>query len=122
MSYAAITPFAHGNTLIDDPLIQLGANLDAVHAVLGDIQRFYPAGAAVVGEDNDQAYFVHLYRWLWVSGDATIEDVAGVEDSVSVSAGDTEPTRFDTRSVAWLTIGKIYRVTGCSYSMETRDP
>lgn len=122
MSYAAITPFAHGDTLIDDPLIQLVANLDAIYAVLGDNQRFYPAAAAVVGEDNDRAYFVHLYRWLWVSGDATIEDPAGVETDVSVSGGDTEPTRFDTRAVSWLTIGKIYRVTGCSYSLETRDP
>lgn len=122
MSYAAIPSFAHGDVLIDDPLIQLADNLDVIYANLGDIQKFYPAASAVVGEDNDRAYFVHRYRWLWVSGDATIEDPAGIEEDVSVSAGDTEPTRYDLRSVPWLHPGKIYRVTGCSYSLETRNP
>lgn len=121
MSYAAIASFAHGDTLVAAKLTQLADNLTAVYDRLGDYQQFYPAAQAVAGEDNDQADHTHRYRWLWVSGPATIVDPAGVEDDVSVSA-DAEPSRFDTQSVAWLTFGKRYRVTGCSWSMETRNP
>lgn len=122
MSFSAIAPFAHGDTLVAAPLTQLADNLEAVYDRMGDIQLFFPVAAAVAGEDNDMAYFIHRFRWLWVSGPATIEDPAGVEDDVSIGAGDTEPTRYDLKSVSWLYPGKLYRVTGCSYSLETRSP
>lgn len=121
MSYAVVSPFAHGDTIAAATLTQLADNLTYLHSIMGDSPHYYPAAQAVAGEDNDAAEHIHRYRWLWVSGPATIEDPAGVEDDVSVSA-DVEPTRFDTQSVAWLTFGKKYRVTGCSWSMETRAP
>lgn len=121
MAYQVPNQWSHGDIPTASLMQKYSDALDAIYATLGDAQKFYPVGAAVVGEDNDAQWFVHRYRWLWVSGPATLVDPAGVEDDVSVSA-DEEPTRFDTQSVAWLTQGKLYQVTGCSYSMETRNP
>ena len=121
MAYQTPPQWEHGDIPTAALMNKYSDALNAIYASLGDVKKFHPVAAAVAGEDNDQAYFVHRYRWLWVSGPATIEDIAGVEDDASVSA-DTEPTRFDTQSVAWMTQGKIYRVTGCSWSMETRNP
>lgn len=120
MAYAAITPFAHGQQLAAAPLTQLADNLDAIHAILEDVQKFYPAAAVVSGEPNDQHYFIHRYRWLWFKDTGAIVDPAGAGASVNVS-GDT-PTRVDLRTVSWLTQGKLYQVTGCTWAMETRTP
>lgn len=121
MSYQVPPQWEHGDIPIATLMNKYSDALNAIHDSLGDVKKFYLVAAAVAGEDNDAAEHVHRARWLWVSGPATIVDPAAVEDDVSISA-DEEPTRFDTQSVNWLTFGKRYRVTGCSWSMETRTP
>lgn len=121
MAYQTPPQWEHGDIPTAALMQKYSDALDAIHANLGDVKKFYLVAAAVAGEDNDAGEHIHRSRWLWVSGPATIVDPAGIEDDVSVSA-DTEPTRFDTQSVSWLNFGQKYRVTGCSWSMETRDP
>ena len=119
MSYAAITPFAHADTLVAAPLTQLAANLDAAHERFGDIKLNWPSAHAVAGVDNDQAYMVHRYRWFWFQSNGAIVDAADPTNTTTLTE-DTEPTMLDLNSVSWLYPGKLYYITGVTWCMETR--
>ncbi len=119
MSYAAITPFVHGETLVASKLTQLAANLDAVHERMGDALYGFPAAHASVGVDHDKAYMVHRYRWFWFQSNGSIVDAADTANTVSITE-DTEPTMLDLNTVSWMYPGKLYYVTGVTWCMETR--
>ena len=119
MSYAAITPFAHAETLVAAKLTQLADNLDAIHDSMGDALLNWPAANAIPGEDNDLAYMVHRYRWFWFQSNGTLVDAADSANTVTLTE-DTEPTLLDLNGVSWMYPGKLYYVTGVTWCMETR--
>lgn len=119
MSYVAIAPFAHAETLAAAKLTQLADNLDAIHERTGDVLYGFPAAHAAVGVDNDQAYMVHRYRWFWFQSNGTLVDAADSANTVTLTE-DTEPTLLDLNGVSWMYPGKLYYVTGVTWCMETR--
>lgn len=121
MSYSVPPRWSHGDIPDATAMNKYSDSLDAIYAVLGDAQMFFPAAAAIPAEDNDQHYLIHRYRWLWFEGAGAIEDPSGAGDDVTLS-DDGAPTRVDLRSVSWLAPGMLYKVTGSTWCMETRNP
>jgi len=120
MSYAAITPFAHGETLVASKLTQLAANLDAAHERLGDVGRFFPAAHVRVGVDHDRHALIHRYRWLQFQSDGELVDPANSANTINLNE-ESEPTTLDLNTVDWLYPGKVYFVRTCTWCREVRE-
>jgi len=120
MSYAAITPFSHGETLVASKLTQLAANLDAVHDRLGDVGRFFPAAHVRVGVDHDRHALIHRYRWLQFQSDGELVDPANSANTINLNE-ESEPTTLDLNTVDWLYPGKVYFVRTCTWCREVRE-
>lgn len=119
MSYSTVAKFEHGEILTSAKLTQLDANLDAIYAVLGDAAQFRSAAALVSPEDEDH-WIVHRFRWLWFKGDGTLSIPAlGVNDE-AISDSDS-PTRLDLNAYK-MGPGTLYKISDCTWCLETRDP
>lgn len=82
---------------------------DEIYALLGTYQ-VNPAVARRT--DNVQGYyFVHMHRWLIYYDAGTIEDPAGIGDTITLSVSGAW-TAYDLSQVDWLYPGKLYHVQG----------
>jgi hypothetical protein len=64
----------------------------------------------------------HLHRWLLYDSTGQLEDLTATNDPVSLPDPETGFGLKDLDEIDWLTIGMIYRVTGCEYAYERREP
>lgn len=116
MAYTSPPTFAHGDYPTAANLNILGDDIVALNAKLAAYN--YPCPTL---DSGASAAFVNIYRWLWYQSygsDATIVDVAGVEDSYTLPESTGAMAVFDLATVDWLTPGRVYAVEGCRYALE----
>lgn len=119
MAYSTPPQWAHGDTVSHTDMQKYSDSLNAIYAILGDALTSFAIAHAVPAEDNDAQYHVHRNRWLWFLSDGELHDPDDPLNDVTLTE-DTEPTVLDLRTIDWLYPGKLYQVTGCTWSME--DP
>jgi hypothetical protein len=64
----------------------------------------------------------HTHRWLLWDSTGEIVDLAGAEDPVALSDPDSGYGLKDLDEVPWLVYGQLYKVTGCEFAYERREP
>jgi hypothetical protein len=121
MAYAVPHRFAHGDIPTAAQLTTYTDALDAIYAVLGDVQQFYGAASLKGAEDNNH-WFIRRpgLRWLWVRGDGTLT-VPAVDIGDDALTDSNEPTRFDLDALG-VPIGALFYVSDSLYCVLTRDP
>jgi hypothetical protein len=119
MSWSTPPTWAHGDTVAHTDMQIYSDDENAIYAKMGSVLLNFPSANAIPGEDNDLAYMVHRYRWFWFKSNGTLVDPANSANTVTLTE-DTEPTMLDLNSVSWLYPGKLYQITGVTWSMETR--
>lgn len=104
------------------------AQLNAIGASQTALDAAYPGVQTAVGAEEwvgsgEVWGILHAYRWLLYNGTGTLVDPSGANDDTTLS--DAEPGQIavlDLNSIAWLTVGMYYRVTGCDVVWESRTP
>lgn len=78
---------------------------------------------AINTANEDRWMLRHVFRWLLYDSSGEIQDLSGVNDPVSLSDAPTgEQAIYDLDGVDWLASGMFYRVAGCEYAMERKEP
>lgn len=72
--------------------------------------------------EDDIWRLYHRYRWLLYNSTGELVDLAGAEDPVSLPDPATGYGLKDLDEIPWLAYGQIYKVTGCEFAYERRDP
>lgn len=112
-----------------DPLTKpTAAQLNAIGASQTALDAAYPGVTTAPGAEewsgSGQVWgILHAYRWLLYNGTGTLVDPSGANEDTSLS--DAEPGQIamlDLNTVAWLTTGMYYRVTGVDVVWESRTP
>ena len=78
-------------------------------------------GVGSTGREGSDFTFIHTQRWLHYTSSGAIEDLAGLEDAVSLS-NDSTYNFYDLDTVSWLSYGSLYRVTGVDVCFEDYEP
>jgi hypothetical protein len=64
----------------------------------------------------------HTYRWLLFDSTGELVDLSGVNDPVNIPDPETGFGIKDLNEIDWLTVGMFYKITGCEFAYEKRDP
>jgi hypothetical protein len=96
----------------------LGASQSALAAVA--VGAGLNAAAAEWGGSGSVFYFVRRLRWLLFNSSGQLEDPAGVNEPVSLRDPEdaSQVGVLDLESVAWLGVGRVYRVKGVAVCWE----
>ena len=121
MAYQIPFHFVHGNIPTAAIMNKYSDALNAIHDIVGDVLKAFPSAHVLAGVDNDYHVFVHRYRWLKFQSSGTIEDIADPTNNTQTLTEDTEPTILDLNTIDWLFPGKVYAVTGCTWTQEARS-
>lgn len=123
MAYSTPDRWAHGDQPNATNMQKYSDSLNAIYALVGDAEYFFPA-ANLYGGETDTHVIRHTYRWLFFVGDGTLEDpdAAGETITLTDGYGDGTENRYDLNSVTWLAPGKLYNVAECTWAMEDPDP
>ena len=98
----------------------IGTNQTALNAAYPGVATAPCAEESAV--PGDAWGILHAYRWLLYNGTGTLEDPSGANDDTSLA--DAEPGEIailDLNTVAWLTTGMYYRVSGVDVAWEQRS-
>ena len=96
-------------------LNKIGTAATEAHTLLGD------AGLNPLCRKSSEAVFYirHTHRFLHFGSNGKIVDPAAIGKDIGLSEeADTGHGVYDLDSVAWLTYGMLYRVTGVSCCLE----
>jgi hypothetical protein len=120
MPYTPGRIWSQGDYPIAVDLNKYKSGLDAIYAITGS-SAVNPAVANRLNGVQGY-YFVNRLRWLLYidrtgAGAGRIEDPAGIEAAVNLSAKNVW-TAFDLQSVDWIYAGKIYQVQAVSACLE----
>lgn len=109
MAYAKPQYWSHADYPTATTMNYYKSGLDAIYALTGSYQ-INPAVSRRT--DNVQGYYlVNKHRWLLYYNAGTIEDPAGVGETVTLSVSGAW-TAYDLTQVDWLYVGKLYHVQG----------
>jgi hypothetical protein len=133
MAYEVPTRWTHGSFPEAAGLNKYTNSLEALYASLvagGSMAARARRATTDEGQTGESApgfhMFVHHNRWLHyrtVSGETgTIVDIAGIQDDVALPEATTGMTPYDLWSLSWLSLGQLYKVTGCVFAVEDQDP
>lgn len=106
----------HGDYPTHTNINKYKSGLDAIYALLGDVQVNWPVARKI--NPVQGYYFMRRHRWLLYRGDGTIEDPTGAEDAVSISGDGSNWVTYDLSQIDWLPPGRIYQVQGVVACLE----
>lgn len=121
MAYTPPEQWSHGDYPTAAKMNKYKDGLDAIYAAFGT----YPINPAVARRISPTQgyYFLHSHRWLLYRGAGTIEDSAGVGETINLSeAEDMGWTNFDLDTIDWMRPGKLYQVQGVIACLEDYEP
>jgi hypothetical protein len=116
MAYAVPKRWAQGDEPLAADINKYKDGLDAIHALMGD----HPYNSAVMRGNQPFVMIVHKYRWLIFDSNGTLEDPAGIGETVNITANGW--TTYDLSGVDWLFPGKLYKVDDCQFAWEDYEP
>lgn len=119
MAYTPPVHWAHGDYPTATLFNRYRDDLNQIHSDIGDVLR----NQAVLKITSGSSYcFVHRFRWLYFESAGKLADLNG-GNAVSLSEGDGGGvTLYDLDQVSWLAYGGLYRVSGCSFAVESKEP
>lgn len=121
MSYQVPHRFSHGDIPTAAQLTTYTDALDALYAILGDVQMFFGAANLKGAEDNNH-WFIRRpgLRWLWIYGNGTLTvPSVGINDE-SLTDSD-QPTRIDLDAQG-VPVGALFYISDSVYCLVTRSP
>lgn len=117
MAYETPNRWAHGDVDVSAANINKYTNsIIAIHAQIGEVATSIGTESRI---SNASFTVFHTRRWLYFTSTGTIDDPAGVGDSVSISEDPDTITAYDLDSVSWLTYGNLYTVSSVGWCQES---
>lgn len=121
MAYAVPHRFSHGDIPTAAQMTTYTDALDAIYALLGDVQMFYGAANLKGAEDNNHWHIRRAgYRWLWIYGNGTLTVPSTGAGDETLTDSD-QPTRFDLNALG-VPLGALFYVSDSIYCVVTRAP
>ena len=116
MAYQVPPRWNHGDiTVAAARMNKYSDALNAIYAVRGDVSVSI---ATLAGQSEAVFTNIHRERYLYFISDGSIDDPAGIGDSVSISEVAGTFTAYDLDTVSWLQYGDLYEVSGVSWCAE----
>lgn len=121
MAYSAPPSFAHGDYPTAANLTKFSDGLNAIYTAVNGKSAVFCARTKESGTDANSFYtLVHVFRWLFYTGEGSITNIAQDETTPLPDTGGTNI--FDLNTVDWLTYGMVYRATGVTFALEDWEP
>lgn len=121
MAYSAPPQNVHGDYPTAANLTKYSDGLTAIYNAVSGKSAVWCARTKESGTDANSFYtLVHVFRWLFYTGEGTLTNVAQNETTSLPDGGSTNI--FDLNTVDWLTYGMPYRITGVDFALEDWEP